>query len=159
MGSDKVEKRLPDDIIALIDQEASSKDMSRQEIISLLITAVKEANLAEENKELKRDIEYLHKQQKESVSEIQFLRDEISKFSSGLTSLAVTLGEGKANDAQKSDTDSFSSQIQELSDEITHLKEAASGENQTVVEKNLPLIIVSVLAGLLLIYLIISKVM
>jgi len=159
VGSDKVEKRLPDDIIALIDQEASSKGMTRQEIISLLITAVKEADLADENKELKRDIGYLHKQQKENVSEIQFLRDEISKFSSGLTSLAVTLGEGKANGAQKFETDSLSTQIQELSDEITQLKEAASGDTQNVVEKNLPLIIVSVLAGLLLIYLIISKVM
>jgi len=159
MGSDKVEKRLPDDILALIDQEASSKGMSRQEIISLLIAAVKEANLTEENKELKRDIEYLHKQQKENVSEIQFLRDEIGKFSSGLTSLAVTLGEGKASNAQSPATDPLSAQIQELSDEIAHLKEATSGETQTVIEKNLSLIIVSVLAGLLLVYLIISKVM
>lgn len=159
MGSDKIEKRLPDEIIALIDREASSRGISRQEVVSLLISAVKEAALAEENKNLKHDVEYLHKQQKENLSEIQFLRDEISKFSSGLTSLAVTLGEGKRNDSQKPEVDSLSDQIRELSGEISHLKEAASGDNQTIVEKNLPLIMVSILAGLLLIYLIISKVM
>jgi ATP-dependent Clp protease ATP-binding subunit ClpA len=159
VGSDKIEKRLPDDIISLIDQEASSSGISRQDVVSRLITAVKEANLAEENKELKRENEYLHKQQKDNQSEIQYLRDEISKFSSGLTSLAVTLGEGRVHEVQKSTVDSLSNQIRELSEDINHIKENSHDEERSVMEKNLPLIMVSILAGLLLIYLIISKIM
>lgn len=159
MGSDKIEKRLPDDIISLIDQEAALNGISRQDVVSRLINAVKESNLAEENKELKRENEFLHKQHKENQSDIQFLRDEISKFSSGLTSLAVTLGEGKNNDLQKSTIDSLSTQIRELSDEINQIKAINPENNQTIIEKNLPLIMVSILAGLLLIYLIIGKVM
>lgn len=159
MGSDKIEKRLPDDIISLIDQEASSNGISRQDVVSRLITAVKESNLAEENRELKRENEFLHKQQKENQSDIQFLRDEISKFSSSLTSLAVTLGEGRVNDIQKSAIEPLSNQIRDLSEEINQIKANSPGDNQTIIEKNLPLIMVSILAGLLLVYLIIGKVM
>jgi hypothetical protein len=159
VGTEKIEKKLPDDIIALIDQEALAKGMSRQEIVSHLITAVKGANLTEENKQLKREIDRLEKNKDEDKKEIKFLRDEISKFSSGLTSLAVTIGECKGNAEQNATVDSLSVQIQELSSEISLLKEMKRGENQTIVEKNLPLIMVSILAGLLLIYLILSKVM
>ncbi|PWR73026.1 hypothetical protein [Methanospirillum lacunae] len=159
MGSDKIEKRLPDDIITLIDQEASLNGISRQDVVSRLIAAVKESNLAEENRELKRENEFLHKQQKENQSDIQFLRDEMSKLSSGLTSLTLTLGEGRVNDAQKSTIDLLSIQIQKISEEVNQLKTVNPDDNQTIIEKNLPLIMVSILAGLLLIYLIIGKVM
>ena len=159
VGTEKIEKKLPDDIIALIDQEAVAKGISRQEIVSHLISAVKGANLTEENKQLKREIDRLEKNKDEDNKEIKFLREEISKFSSGLTSLAVTIGEWRGNAEQTATVESLSVQIHELSSEISLLKEMKPEESQTVIEKNLPLIMVSVLAGLLLIYLILSKVL
>jgi hypothetical protein len=158
VGSEKIEKKLPEDIITLIDQEAASKNMSRQEVISHLISAVKGANISEENKRLKKEIELVHKQQEEEHKEIRFLREEISKFSSGLTSLAVTIGEGRIQDEQKLTIESLSVQIRELSTELSNIKEIP-GETHSLLEKQLPLIMVSVLAGLLLIYLILSKLM
>jgi hypothetical protein len=159
VGTEKIEKKLPDDIIALIDQEALSTGKSRQEIVSHLISAVKGANLTEENKQLKWEIDQLQKHKDENYKEIKFLRDEISKFSSGLTSLAVTMGERRGTDEQIATVESLSVQIHELSSEISFLKGMKTNEGHTVIEKNLPLIMVSILAGLLLVYLILSNVM
>ncbi|HWQ65434.1 MAG TPA: hypothetical protein VN372_01045 [Methanospirillum sp.] len=158
MNCNKIEKRLPDEIIDLIDLEVSSKGMSRQEIISHLVRAVKGADQSEENKRLKREIELLQKQRDEEKKEIHFLRDEISKFSSGLTSLAVTIGENKGNFEHESVIASLSDQVEVLSQEMVLLKRDPHIESNTAIEKNLPLIMVSILAALLLIYLIISKV-
>jgi hypothetical protein len=158
MGTEKIEKKLPDDIVSLIDQEASSKGMTRQEVVSHLIGAVKGANLAEENKQLKKEIELVHKQQEEEHKEIRFLREEISKFSTGLTSLAIALGEGKGN-SDAAVIESLSNQVHELVSEISVLKESKPIERQTVIENNMPLIMMSILSGLLLVYLIISTVM
>jgi len=158
MTNDKIEKKLPDEIISLIDLEASSKGMSRQDVISHLVMAVKGAGQADENKRLKKEIEILEKQRDEDKKEIRFLRDEISRFSSGLTSLAVTIGESKGSADQLFTIASLSDQMKELSAEISLLKQDPHQENLTVIEKNLPLIMVSMLAALLLIYIIISKV-
>lgn len=158
MGNEKVEKKLPDEIITLIDLEASSRGISRQEVISQLISAVKETGQVEQVKRLKKEIESLERLRDEDKKENRFLRDEISKFSSGLTSLAVTIGESRGSADQISTIAALSDQMKELSAEITFLKQDPQKENLTVIEKNLPLIMVSVLAALLLIYIIISKV-
>ena len=158
MSNDKIEKKLPDEIISLIDLEASSKGMSRQDVISQLVSAVKGAGQVDENKRLKKEIEILEKQREEDKKEIRFLRDEISKFSSGLTSLAVTIGESKGGADQISTIAALSDQMKEISADISLLKQDPHMENLTVIEKNLPLIMVSMLAALLLIYIIISKV-
>lgn len=158
MNSNKIEKKLPDEIIALIDYEASSKGLNRQDVISHLVSAVKGAGQVEENKRIKKDYEILEKQRDEDKKEIRFLRDEISKFSSGLTSLAITIGESKGSADQISTIAALSDQMKGLSEEISLMKQDQPKEYPTMIDKNLPLIMISVLAALLLIFLILSKV-
>lgn len=158
MSSDKIEKKLPDEILDLIEAEALAKGINKQDAIANLISAVKETELGDEIKKLKKERESLEKQRDEDKKEIKFLREEVSKFSLGLTTLAGTIGEVK-NSGEQSAILTLTDQINSLSTEISKLKESSSKEEMTVIEKNLPLIMVSVLAALLLIYLIASKVL
>lgn len=157
MNLDKIEKKLPEEIVSLIDHEASLRGATRHEVVALLISSVKGSNLTEENRQLRADIEVLEKLQDDDKKEIKFLREEIRKFSSGLTSLAVTLGERKGDKDSQIEVENLSLRIKELGEEIILLKQCSKSEESGVIEKNLPLIMVSTLAALLLIYLIVSK--
>lgn len=158
MSSDKIEKKLPDEILDLIEAEALAKGINKQDAIANLISLVKETELGDEIKKLKKERDLFEKQRDEDKKEIKFLREEVSKFSVGLTSLAGSIGDAK-NSGEQPAIISLTEQIHSLSAEISKLKESSSKEEMTVIEKNLPLIMVSVLAALLLIYLIASKVL
>jgi hypothetical protein len=140
MNIDKIEKRLPDEILILINQEATSHDISRQEAISRLISSVRDSDLAEENRQLRTEIDVLKKLQDDEKKEIKFLREEISKFSSGLTTLAVTIGKGKGAEDHQMAVDSLSVKIKELGEEIAVIRPLTERNKGMVIEENLPLI-------------------
>lgn len=133
MNFDKIEKRLPDEIISLIDHEASTRGISKQEVISLLVSAVNGNTLDEENRRLKVEIEVLEKFRDDERKEIKFLREENSKFSDGLTSLDVPIGGKKGNGEQQTAVNVISDQIRELAQGISLLRQIPEKEETSVI--------------------------
>lgn len=158
MGLDKVEKRLPEDILASIDEEAVRSGITRQEAVSRLIHTVTAQRNENETEHLRQEVKALSKLLAMKDDEIMYLRSELTAVHKGLSKMADSLASGNTT---ITDFEHLLHPVQERVDELSvnydMLKRAYESARHAPYEQHIPLIIIGTLAGLLVLYLIIMK--
>ena len=159
MGLDKIEKRLPEDILASIDEEAIRSGITRQEAVSKLIHNVTAQRNGNETEHLKQEVKSLSKILAMKDDEIMYLRPELTAVHKGLSKMADSLASGNTT---ITDIEHLFHPVQERVDELSgnydNLKQACESARHVPYEQHIPLIIIGTLAGLLVLYLIIIKI-
>ncbi|MCA1916372.1 hypothetical protein [Methanospirillum hungatei] len=159
MGLDKIEKRLPEEILAYIDEEAVRSGITRQEAVSRLIRTVTAQKNDNETEHLKQEVKSLSKILAMKDDEIIYLRSELTAVHKGLSKMADSLASGNTT---ISDIEGLLHPIQEkvheLSGNYEALKQAYESARHVSYQQHIPLIIIGILAGLLVLYLIIVKI-
>jgi len=158
MGTEKVEKKLPDEILAIIDAESMNSGISRHEALSRLIHSVTSLKNETETEQMKLEMKALGKQIAMKDDEIAYLRNELSIMNQGLSKLAENLAAGNSN---VRNIDSMITPVKEeitlLSGELYEMKERLASGSMQSYEKHIPIMVVGFLACLLIVYLIIMK--
>jgi hypothetical protein len=159
MGTEKIEKKLPDEIVSFIDEEAATRSITRQEAISRLIQSVIGMKNEIEIERLKTEIKDYIRQIAMKDDEISYLRGELSAMNRGLSKLAENIV--KTN----SDKIEIQSMITPVREEMTiffnenkKILERLDKSSRFGYEEHFPLIIIGILSGLLIVYLIIMKI-
>ena len=157
MGFEKVEKKLPAEILAIIDEESAKLGISRQEAISRLIHSVISLKNETETEKLRLELKSMSKYLAMKDEEISYLRTELSSMNQGLSKLAENLA--------NKNTSSFEmhalftplhNEIGKLSGELDEVKEKIETPAPAPYEKHIPLIIIGILSCLVIIYLIMT---
>ncbi|NLV27882.1 MAG: hypothetical protein GXY48_12080 [Methanomicrobiales archaeon] len=159
MGIEKLEKKLPEEIISIIDDEAAAVSISRQEAISRLMHSVTEKKYRVENELLKSQVKDLLRQISMKDDEISYLRGELTSLNKGLTRLAENLVH---NNTDLNEVQSLLSPLkQEMTtcfNEVKLIQERMEKNDRNTYEKYIPIIFTGIFACLLVIFLIVSKV-
>lgn len=157
MGIEKIGKKLPEDIISIIDAEAAVHSISRQEAVSRLIHSVSETRYESENELLKNQLKDLTRQISMKDDEITYLRGELSALNRGLTKLAENLMNNNSHEDEiVALVSPIKAEISQYSDELKKLQEEMKNNDLCWYDKHTPLIIIGILAALLIVYLIVS---
>jgi|GEM_PF-1281319 len=158
MGTQKIEKKLPDSILALIDEEAEKMGISRQEAISRLISSVLSLKNETEIEHLILELKNQGIQLVMKDEEISYLRTELSNMNQGLSKMAENLTKRNCSiadvDAQVSP---MRDEVTALSGEISKMRDKIETISSSSFERHIPLLIIGILAGLLVVYLIVMK--
>ncbi len=159
MGIDKIEKRLPEEILAFIDEETVKSGVTRQEAVSKLVHAVTAERNGNEIDHLRQEIKALSKLLAMKDDEISYLRSELTSVHKGLSKMADTLASGTRNEP---DIDTrlipVREQISHLSEEFSEFQVTMKTGEPSSYERHIPIIIIGVLAALLVVYLIVSRI-
>ncbi|PWR74599.1 hypothetical protein ACKUB1_01145 [Methanospirillum stamsii] len=157
MRFEKLNKKLPEDILSVIDEEAAAGSITRQEAVSKLVRSVISIKHESENEQLKYQIKELNRQIAIKDDEVTYLRNELHALNAGLSKLAENI---VVNNAEKNDFETLLTPIKQdvssYSDEIKNIREKIENCRHSPFENHIPLIIIGIIASLLIIYLIIS---
>jgi hypothetical protein len=159
MVSDKVYKRLPADILTLIDEEAQAQNISRQNAISNLISIVSARRDDKEKEKLQTENMILNKYLKLKDDEITFLREEIKALNRGLTKLAETLAKRRDDESEIRDhLDSVMQETKMLAHDQKIIKNEMEKRSYLFSHVSILFFFAGLVIGMLIIYFIISKV-
>ena len=78
MNNEKIEKRMPEEILVIIDEESARLGISRQEAISRLIHSVMAVKNEAESEKMKQELKSMGKYLAMKDDEISYLRSELS---------------------------------------------------------------------------------
>lgn len=158
MGIEKIEKKLPDSILALIGEESEKIGISRQEAISRLISSVLSLKNETEIERLISELKNQGIQLAMKDEEISYLRTELSAMNQGLSKMAENFAKRNSLmadiDAQVSP---MRDEVTALSGEMSKMKDEIKAASSSSLERHIPLLIIGILAGLLVVYLIVMK--
>ena len=159
MSYEKIEKKLPEEILAYIDEESMVLGITRQEAIGRLIQSVHVMKSETETERLRMDLKAQNRELTIKDEEISFLRTELHALHAGLSKLAENLT------APNNHSEEHEIQISIMRENITTISNAIKNIQIKIdktpdrsFEQHIPLIIIGILAGLLVLYLIISKI-
>ncbi len=158
MGTDKIEKRLPEEILSYIDEEAVQSGITRQEAVSKLVHAVVANRNDHETMQLRQEVKNLSRLLAMKEEENAYLRSELSAVHKGLSKMADTLASGYNMKEIGQQIHPVEEKITELSGAYKELKETLESALHPSYERHIPLIMIGILAGLLILYLIIMKI-
>ena len=159
MGVDKIEKRLPDEILAFIDEETVKSGITRQEAVSRLVHAVTAERNKNETDQLRQEVKALSKVLAMKDDEISYLRSELTAVHKGLSKMADTLASGTRNEPDiETQLIPVKEQISHLSDDFSQFQVSIKEGEPRSYERHIPIIIIGILAALLVIYLIVSRI-
>jgi len=163
MGLEKIEKKLAEDIVSLIDLEAAKQAVSRQEIISRLARVVITDRNETDIELLKTELKTIRQHLALKEDEVSYLRGELSTIHRGLSKLAENLV------SRNPEIHDWESRLLSLEDKITDLSGFVTGIRQQIedevsekkssalVERQILLIIIGILTGLLGLFLILTR--
>lgn len=159
MGIDKIEKKLPEEILAYIDEEAAQSGITRQEAVSRLVHTVLAQRNENENDQLRQEIKALSKLIAMKDEEISYMRSELSAVHKGLSKMADTLASGNRteNDLQIQIIP-IKEQVSHLSEEFSNLQGSIQAAHHSSYDRHIPIIIIGILAALLVVYLIVVRI-
>jgi len=157
--SDKIEKRLPADIIALIDEEAGILNISRQAAIRNLISVINSRRNEVDLERLKAENIVLNKYLNLKNDEISYLRDELSSLNRGLSKLADNLLRRKDEEGEiRGRIDVILQETRILSNEQLILKGELNKRDNLLTPFNFLFFLSGLCVGMLVIYFILYKV-
>lgn len=158
MGTDKIEKRLPEEILSYIDKEAVHSGITRQEAVSKLVHAVVAHQNDHETMQLRQEVKNLSRMLAMKEEENAYLRFELSEVHKGLSKMADTLASGYNIKDIGQQIHPVQEKITELSGAYEELKETLESALHPSYERHIPIIMIGILTGLVIIYLIIMKI-
>ena len=158
METQKIEKKLPEEILAVIDEVTINQSITRQEAISRLVTTVINRRNESENERLKIEIKELNRLIALKDDEIGYLRGELTALNRGLSKLAENLI--KSNN-DKSEVQSMIHPVREelasVSQEIIKIQENMGRKSGKTIEEYIPFTAIAILVALVVILLIVVK--
>lgn len=158
MAAEKVTKKLPEEILALIDEEAFSQGITRDEAIRRLISVRVVTNQEQDIEQLRSEIKNLQKIINLKEEEVAYLRGELGHHTRGLSKLADTAFKTRTDEAETAALiKSLQASLHDLKADNMAIKSQFDTLSGTSLDKHLPLIIIGILSSLLVIYLILGK--
>jgi len=158
MAAEKVLKKLPEEILTLIDEEAFSQGITREQAIKRLISVLVVTNQEHEIEQLRSELKNLQKIINLKEEEVGYLRGELGHHTRGLSKLADTAFKTRADEAETTGLlNSLQASLHDLQADNVALKTRVDALTSVSLDKHLPLIIVGVLSALLVLYLILGK--
>lgn len=158
MAAEKVTKKLPEEILALIDEEAFSQGITRDEAIRRLISVRVVTNQEQDIEQLRSEIKNLQKIINLKEEEVAYLRGELGHHTRGLSKLADTAFKTRTDEAETAALiNSLQASLHDLKADNLAIKSQFDTLSGTSLDKHLPLIIIGILSSLLVLYLILGK--
>lgn len=159
MSYEKIEKKLPEEILAYIDEESMVLGITRQEAIGRLIQSVHVMKSETETERLRIDLKAQNRELTIKDEEISFLRTELHALHTGLSKLAENLtARNNHSEEHEIQISIMRENVTTISDAIKNIQVKIDKTPDRPFEQHIPLIIIGILAGLLVLYLIISKI-
>lgn len=157
--SDKVEKKLPAEILSLIDEEAVNLNITRQDAIRNLISIINMKRCDAELNNLRMENGILNKYIRLKDDEILFLRKELSLLNGGLSKLAENLMKrGDDMSETRNRVDKLTQETKDLAQEQTIIKADLEKRFSFPFNTSLLYFAIGLCVGMLLIYLLFLKI-
>ena len=157
MAAEKVLKKLPEEILTLIDGEAFSQGITREEAIRRLISVLVVTNQEQEIEQLRSEIKNLQKIINLKEEEVAYLRGELGHHTRGLSKLADTAFKTRTDEATVALLHSLEASLHDLKVDNISLQTQFDALTGASIDKHLPMIIIGILSALLVLYLILGK--
>jgi hypothetical protein len=156
--SDKIEKKLPADIITLIDEEAGILNISRQDAIRNLISVLTSRRNKVDLEKLQAENVVLNKYLNLKNDEILYLRDELSSLNRNLSKLAENLLRKKEEETEfRTRIDAIMQETRTLSNEQQVMKGELQKKDNLLTPFNVLFFLAGLSIGMLLIYFFYTK--
>lgn len=158
MSTDKIEKKLPDEILSLIDEEAFLLGISRQEAISRLLTILISSNHEREIKQLQAEMKHMQKIINLKEDEVAYLREELGYHTRGLSKLADSILKTRYDEAETAAVlNSLKESVHTIQSDNSALHCQIESLKKGPYEQQLPIIIIGIIIALLGVFLVLGK--